>query len=171
MLPNLLGNIRWVLRGLRFHYVVRKGLTLRVNRIHAAILKSRFSEKPFVQRHQLWMICPTLQEVQRHDRRFNLKALPTHGTGYGGCMGEVSRSGLYLASSTLPWAWGRMGVHPEKGCGASSNVPVSIFFWPVHFSADLVSMNEIFVRAQTIFDHMMKESLARHALSSIILSC
>jgi len=28
--------------------------------------------------------------------------------------------------------------------------------------ADLVSMNETFVRARTIFDRMMEESLARH---------
>lgn len=28
--------------------------------------------------------------------------------------------------------------------------------------ADLVSMNETFIRARTIFDRMMEESLARH---------
>ena len=31
------------------------------------------------------------------------------------------------------------------------------------FVADLVSMNETFVRARTIFDRMMEESLARHS--------
>lgn len=30
------------------------------------------------------------------------------------------------------------------------------------FTADLVSMNESFVKARTIFDRMMEESLARH---------
>lgn len=30
------------------------------------------------------------------------------------------------------------------------------------YSADLVSMNETFVKARTIFDRMMEESLARH---------
>jgi hypothetical protein len=35
----------------------------------------------------------------------------------------------------------------------------SIFLSP----ADLVSMNESFVRARTIFDRMMEESLARHS--------
>ena len=30
-------------------------------------------------------------------------------------------------------------------------------------AADLVSMNESFVRARTIFDRMMEESLARHS--------
>jgi hypothetical protein len=30
-------------------------------------------------------------------------------------------------------------------------------------TADLMSMNESFVRARTIFDRMMEESLARHS--------
>jgi hypothetical protein len=30
-------------------------------------------------------------------------------------------------------------------------------------AADLVSMNESFVRARTVFDRMMEESLARHS--------
>jgi len=36
-------------------------------------------------------------------------------------------------------------------------------FDPFLLSADLVSMNETFVRARTIFDRMMEESLARHS--------
>ena len=35
------------------------------------------------------------------------------------------------------------------------------------FVADLVSMNETFVRARTIFDRMMEESLARHSVGKI----
>jgi signal transducing adaptor molecule len=54
---------------------------------------------------------------------------------------------------------------PEKGCD-TSNVPVSKFFWLVHFTAVLVSMNETFLRAQTIYDRMMEEILAKHAGST-----
>ena len=42
-----------------------------------------------------------------------------------------------------------------------------VFLYPIFltrsfFLADLVTMNETFVRARTIFDRMMEESLARH---------
>jgi len=57
-------------------------------------------------------------------------------------------------------------IQPEKMCGVSSNLAVSLFFLTRSFSADLVSMNKTFVRAQTIFDRMMEESLARHAGST-----
>ena len=49
----------------------------------------------------------------------------------------------------------------KRGAAPLLYVPVVIFLI-VHFPADLVSMNETFVRARTIFDRMMEESLARH---------
>ena len=41
-------------------------------------------------------------------------------------------------------------VQPEKWCSASSNIPLSIFLFD-SFNLDLVSMNEAFVHARTIF--------------------
>ena len=35
-------------------------------------------------------------------------------------------------------------------------------------TADLVSMNESFVKARTIFDRMMEDSLARHSAGKIV---
>ena len=42
-----------------------------------------------------------------------------------------------------------------RSYGTNNSISLSV--------ADLVSMNESFVKARTIFDRMMEESLARHS--------
>src|ERR1700678_4815128 len=61
------------------------------------------------------------------------------------------RSFINLRRGTAPFFWRYLvQVQPEKWCSASSNIPLSIFLFD-SFNLDLVSMNEAFVHARTIF--------------------